>query len=227
MVQQDLDCFERIAVGRRSVRGFLPDPVPRATIERVLRIAGSAPSNCNTQPWRVHVVSGPAADAMRGALVAAADIDPAGQPEIPVAGTYQGIWRERQIDAARRLFAARGVARDDRAGRHRSLLENFRFFSAPHAAFLFMPAWGGMREAADCGMYAQTLLLALSAAGLGSIPQAALSFHPAVVRRLLGLDPEDDHRLLMGIAFGQEDGAHPTRMVKPGRAADLVHFHDQ
>lgn len=227
IIVDDLDCFERIAWARRSVRGFRPDPVPHETIARIFRIAGASPSNCNTQPWRVHVVSGGVADAMRAALVAAATADPAGDPEIPLFHRYEGVWRDRQIDAARRLFAARGISRDDHAGRHRSLMANFHFFEAPHAAFLFMPAWGGMREAADCGMYAQTLLLALTAAGLGSIPQAALSFHPGTVRRVLGLAEADDHRLLMGIAFGYEDHAHPTHDVRPERAplSDLVHFH--
>jgi nitroreductase len=42
--------------GRRSVRQFSPDPVPRALLEDALRVAASAPSGANTQPWRFVVV---------------------------------------------------------------------------------------------------------------------------------------------------------------------------
>ena len=38
---------------RRSIRGFLPTPVPREDIESILGVASRAPSGTNTQPWKV------------------------------------------------------------------------------------------------------------------------------------------------------------------------------
>src|SRR3546814_6060404 len=81
------------------------------------------------------------------------------------------------------------------------MLRNFDFFGAPHAAFLFIPAGGGLREAADCSKFAQTFMLALAAAGLGSCPQGALSSYPAAVRQALRLGSEAG-KLLLGISFG-------------------------
>ena len=46
---------------RRSVRRFLPDPVPHALIERVLETGTFAPSAHNRQPWRFAVLTTPAA----------------------------------------------------------------------------------------------------------------------------------------------------------------------
>jgi nitroreductase len=46
--------------GRRSVRRFLPDAVPRAVMERLIEAATSAPSNTNRSPWRFAVVTAPA-----------------------------------------------------------------------------------------------------------------------------------------------------------------------
>ena len=43
---------------RRSVRGFLPDEVPREVLREVFELAQWTPSNCNVQPWIPHVVSG-------------------------------------------------------------------------------------------------------------------------------------------------------------------------
>ncbi|HZQ82034.1 MAG TPA: nitroreductase family protein [Gaiellaceae bacterium] len=44
---------------RRSIRHFAPDPVPCELIEDALRVAGSAPSGANQQPWTFVVVSDP------------------------------------------------------------------------------------------------------------------------------------------------------------------------
>ncbi len=44
---------------RRSVRDFSPDPVPVALIRKCVRIAGTAPSGANIQPWRFVIVSDP------------------------------------------------------------------------------------------------------------------------------------------------------------------------
>ena len=44
---------------RKSVRAFLPKPVPKALIAQVLDVARWAPSASNRQPWRVTVVTGP------------------------------------------------------------------------------------------------------------------------------------------------------------------------
>lgn len=55
--------------GRRSVRAFRPDPVPRALIERVLEAARWAPSPHGTMPWRFVVLTTPAAKARLAAAM--------------------------------------------------------------------------------------------------------------------------------------------------------------
>jgi nitroreductase len=44
---------------RRSIRQFAPDAVPPELIENALRVAGSAPSGANQQPWTFVVVRDP------------------------------------------------------------------------------------------------------------------------------------------------------------------------
>ena len=51
------EAFQSLLQTRHSVRGFLPQPVPQAVMEQVVELASRAPSNCNTQPWKVYVVS--------------------------------------------------------------------------------------------------------------------------------------------------------------------------
>jgi nitroreductase len=211
---------------RRSVRGFLPNAAPAALLRTIFETAQLAPSNCNVQPWVVHVVSGLSAERMRAALHSAAVSGAAITPDIPLTGGYPGEYRNRQISAAKALFSATGVARDDSAARMLSYYRNFQFFDAPHAAFIFMPAWAGMREAADCGMFVQSLMLALTAHGLASCAQGSLSHHAAIVRDLLGVS--GDLKLLFGLAFGYEDAAHPANATRTLRAPidETTVFHD-
>jgi nitroreductase len=220
------DSLDMLLRARRSVRGFRPDPVPDTILERVFTSAQQAPSNCNVQPWVVHVLSGAALRRMGDLLYGAAASGQPPEPDFPLTGAYPGEYRNRQIGAAKALFVATGVARDDLPARRVSSLRNVRFFGAPHAAFILMPDWAGYREAADCGMYAQSLMLALTAHGLASCAQGALSHHPAAVKQELGI--AGDVRLLFGIAFGYEDAGHPANAARTDRApvATAVTFHD-
>ncbi len=221
------DSFDTLMRERRSVRGFLPTPVPSDILARIFSTARQAPSNCNVQPWIVHVASGASAERLRSALHARAASGAAPEPDFPLTNTsYPGEYRIRQIGAAKALFGATGVARGDIAARTESALRNFRFFDAPHAAFLFIPDWAGMREAADCGMYAQSLMLAMVAHGLASCAQGALGHHAALVREELGVP--DDMRLLFGFAFGYEDPHHPANAARTVRAelGQTTLFHD-
>ena len=211
---------------RRSVRGFLPQAVAPELLRKVFEIAQRAPSNCNVQPWHVHVVSGASCEALRSELHAAAAADTPINPDFPPGGRYPGIYRDREWDAALQLYGAQGVERGDRAGRRASFLRNYTFFGAPHALFLFLDEPFGAREAADCGMYAQTLMLAMTAHGLASCAQGSLSMYPDIVRRHLGV-PETQ-RLLFGMSFGYEDTAEPANATRVGRIAldESVRFHD-
>ena len=61
---------------RRSIRRFLPTEVPRSVIEDILRVSARAPSGTNTQPWRVHVLTGASLQSLVARIAAAHD-DPA------------------------------------------------------------------------------------------------------------------------------------------------------
>lgn len=57
--RRDLQQLHETFLRRRSVREFSDRPVPRTVIEQLLRIAGTAPSGANKQPWRFVVVTEP------------------------------------------------------------------------------------------------------------------------------------------------------------------------
>jgi len=210
---------------RRSVRGYLPCAVPEATLREVFALAQWSPSNCNIQPWVPHVVSGDRLRTLCRAMIDAAGDGLPYAPDFEARATYPGVYRERQVDAARRLYGAMGVARDDRGGREAAYRRNLDAFGAPHAVFVFLHEPFGARETTDLGMWAQTLMLLMASRGIASCAQGALGLYPPIVRRCLGLD--DTHRLMMGIAFGYEDPAVAANSTRTVRAPldDAVVFH--
>lgn len=216
--------FDTVLRARRSVRGYLPRPVPGEVLTEIFTLAASAPSNCNIQPWEVHVLAGERLRALGAAMVTAAQSG-GPRPDVPMDTGYRGIHRARQIGAAVALYSAMGIARDDHAARRDAFLRNLDAFGAPQAAFVFLPEGFGLREASDLGGYAQTLMLAMASRGVASCAQGALSLYPGLVRAHLGLG--DGPQLIMGIAFGYEDPAHPANAARTDRAIldEIVTLH--
>lgn len=207
--------FDAVLRARRSIRGYRPEPVPDAVQAEIFALAAWAPSNCNIQPWAVHVLSGERLRALGAAMTEAA-MTGRPRPDVPMDTAYRGVFRQRQIGAAVALYGAMGIARDDHLGRQTAFLRNLDAFGAPHCAFVFLPDGFGLREASDLGGYAQTLMLAMASRGVGSCAQGALSLYPDLVRGHLGL-AEGPH-LIMGISFGYADPDHPANAALTDRA---------
>jgi nitroreductase len=188
---------------RRSVRAFLPTPVPRAVQEEVFTLALRVPSNCNTQPWRAYVVSGAQKEALKQALQAEAGSGRPPNADFAWDVKFVGEHRDRQFDAAAALYGTTGIERHDRAARQRSLLRNWGFFDAPHAVFFTMQRYLGMVGAVDLGVFAQAVALLLAERGVASCFQGALGMYPDPARRMFEL-PEDVG-ILFGMSFGYAD----------------------
>jgi nitroreductase len=218
-----LKVFTDLVTERRSVRAFLPEAVAQSELESIFGLAQRAPSNCNTQPWQVAVASGQSIENLRSKILPAFS---AGEwtMDFPYDGKYQGAYKERQYKAAADLYDALGITRENKVARNEQFMKNYEFFGAPHVAFLFLPEPFGLREAADLGMYAQTLMLSIAAHGLASCPQTALSFNCDLVRQELDIDPAN--KLLFGLSFGFEDTQHAANACRTDRAelSDTVKF---
>jgi nitroreductase len=223
-MSEQAQIFDEIVRKRRSLRAFQPEPVPQATLEQIFEVAQRAPSNCNTQPWITHVASGASLQTLRDEMpkrFMAGEMS----LDFPYDGVYEGVYKDRQHGSAQALYDAAGIDRQDKVRRNEQFMRNYIFFDAPHAAFLFLPEPFGVREAADLGMYAQTLMLGMVAHGLGSCPQTALSFEADFIRETLGID--DSNKLLFGISFGVpvKDAAVNRCATDRVALADCVHFH--
>ncbi len=209
----DLDA---LFAARHSCRAFRPDPVPRAVIEQIVATARRAPSWCNAQPWQIVVTSGEETERFRAALWAQAQKG-GHAPDIPFPSGYSGVYQDRRRTCGWQLYDAVGVKKGDRAGSARQMMENFRLFGAPHCAILSSPAELGPYGAMDCGGFVTAFALAAQAAGVATIPQAAVASFAPFLHDWFGIG--DDRLILCAISFGYEDPDHPANAFRTERAA--------
>jgi len=200
---------------RRSVRGYLPEPIPDAVLKQVFELAQLAPSNCNVQPWKVYVATGALRDRLSAEMQRRVLAGEPANPDYDYRGDFVGEYRQRQVDCAVALYSQMGIERHDRPGREFAVLRNFQFFDAPCMAFIGMDRAFGTTVAIDVGMYAQNLMLALVAHGLHSCPMGTMRNYPDLVREAFDLGEET--RILFGIAFGYEDPGVPANRTRTTR----------
>ena len=205
------DLFAR----RYSCRAFRPDPVPRDVIEGIVATARRVPSWCNAQPWQVTITSGEETEAFRAAMVEEARTGRQA-PDLPFPTGYSGIYRDRRRSCGWQLYEAVGVEKGDREGSARQMMENFALFGAPHCAIVSSPAELGPYGAMDCGGFVTAFTLAAQAAGVASIPQAALASYAPFLHRWF--DIPEDRLVLCAISFGYADPDHPANAFRTERA---------
>src|SRR5262245_22362790 len=115
---------------RKSVRAFRPDPVAKHVLVEILETARAAPSNFNSQPWRVYLLTGKAKRGLGEAILQAhvansvPSFSPFPRPAPPDCAA-------RVEDFGQRLYASLGIDRADMAARARQTGRNFVFFDAP------------------------------------------------------------------------------------------------
>ena len=210
-----MDVLEAMAT-RRSMRGFLPTPIPRTTIEAILAAAARAPSGSNIQPWKVRVTMGAEKARLSAALRAAHD---AGATVAREYHYYPRQWREPYLARRRKvgwgLYALAGVARGDEAAGHAQRARNFDFFGAPVGLFFTLDRDLEQGSWLDMGMFLQNVMLAARGHGLDTCAQAAFCDHHDIVRAQLGI-PENE-ALVCGLSLGHADPAEPTNRLETER----------
>ncbi|MYR08118.1 nitroreductase [Gordonia sp. SID5947] len=216
--------LEQIMDERWTCRQFRPEPVPRADIDRLLRLAQRTPSWCNTQPWHTVVTEGEGTARLRQALLDQVDSGGAISSDIAWPPGYEGVYQERRRECGMALYETLGITREDKLGKAMQMRRNFEFFDAPHVAIITTTESLGAYGAVDCGLYIGTFLLAAQSLGLGAAPQAALASYSELLHRELDI-PADRH-VVAGISFGYADADAPVNTFRTTRAdlADAVTF---
>lgn len=190
---------------RRSVRAFLPKPVPKDLVEHIIQVASRAPSGTNTQPWKVRALAGEVKDKLCQAAVYAheyeADKYEYSYKYYPSELPEPYISRRRKIGWD--LYGLLGIKKGDREKTHKQHARNYLFFDAPVGLIFTIHKVLEQGSWLDYGMFLENVMIAARGAGLDTCPQAAwVKFHAVV---LDVLEIPDTEELVCGMALGYAD----------------------
>lgn len=186
---------------RRTVRDFSSRAVPYELIENALRVAGSAPSGANQQPWSFVVVSDPA---VKHAIRSAAEAEEKESYERRMSQEWLDAlahlgtdWRKPHIEAAPYLIAvfrqAYGIALDEATGAERRVKHYYSEESV--------------------GIAVGFLLSALHISGLATLTHTPSPMR--FLRDILDRPPNERAYVLIPVGYPAEDAKVPVIEKKP------------
>lgn len=207
IVSTQQEAVDAAITSRRSIRAFLPDPVSRDDIERILDVAARAPSGTNTQPWKVTVLTGAAKDRLAAAILAVHNDPAAASEHTEEYAYYPTEWVAPYIDRRRKvgwdLYALLGLTRDNKAGMAAQHGRNYRFFDAPVGLIFTIDRVMQQGSWLDYGMFLQNIMVAARGRGLDTCPQAAFTQYHRIIAEQLALPA--DQMVVCGMALGYAD----------------------
>ena len=213
---------------RRSIRAFLPDPIPASTIESILEAASRAPSGTNMQPWKVHVLTGDSLKQVSEAVLAAHN-DPDFVREQPYK-YYPDIFPEPYLSRRRKvgwdLYSVLGIEKGDKLKMHKQHGRNYTFFDAPVGMIFAIDTELEIGSWLDYGMFLQNIMIAARGYGLDTCPQAAFAPFQSVIKPIL--DIPDTQTVICGMALGHadEDAIENTLVSERAPLEEFVTFRD-
>ncbi|MEO5692526.1 MAG: nitroreductase [Usitatibacter sp.] len=204
---------------RRSIRAFLPTPIPRQTVEHILTLASRSASGSNIQPWKVRVIAGDKRLALSKSIHAALDHDGADAHQREW-NYYPENWREPFIGRRRKigwdLYGLMGIRKGDFEATEKQRRRNYDFFDAPVALVFTLDEDLEIGSWLDLGIYLGAVMIAARGLGLDTCPQAALANVHKVLRAELGIPPNEV--VICGMGLGYEDPSAPENKLVTERA---------
>ncbi len=201
---------------RRSARAFRSDPVPRAVVEDILRLASRAPSGTNIQPWKIHVVAGEVRARLEQEVLAHRETSPPdSSAEFQRTSKRKEPYVSRMRKLGKAMYSLLGIPKGDQDANWRQWGRNYQFFDAPVGLILTIDKDLDAMSFLDTGMFAMAIMLAAKARGLDTCAQGAWNNYWTVTRRVLGVP--DDQYVVCGISLGYADLNHPVNTLAAER----------
>jgi nitroreductase len=208
--------LEDAVKGRRSIRAFLPNPVPREILTKILKLATWAPSWGNTQPWEIVVADGAKAQELARLFEEEGKRGTAPRPDIEMPVDFPEPFKNRYMKLGKDLLTYMGIEREDKAARKQHYINMYKFFGAPAVIYLIID--GGLNVPYSCldvGSVGTTLCYAALQEGLGTIYLAASMHFPDIAKKVLSV-PEYK-KIVIGIAIGYPDLHNPASLFRSDR----------
>ena len=210
-----MDAIECIRT-RMSIRKFKPEPVSKELLLDVINIAKWSPSYKNSQPWQAVILSGHKKESLSRMLIELLENGTELSPDLPAPTSWPAAEAARIDHLFKKRAEATGVDPSDPEIVKKTKKANFSFYGAPHAIYLFQDASLSAWSLFDLGLFAQSLMLAARANGLGTVPQAFATDYAQDVKKFLSI-PETK-RLVLGLSIGYPDMESPINKFRTDRA---------
>ncbi|MBC7502438.1 MAG: nitroreductase [Herminiimonas sp.] len=203
----DQKIVDAAILSRRSIRAYLPTPVPREDIEAILQVASRAPSGTNTQPWKVYVLTGNSKINLSASILHAHNDPAIGKQHVEEYAYYPREWVSPYIDRRRKvgwdLYALLGLGRENKAGMHAQHGRNYTFFDAPVGLMFTVDRVMEQGSWLDYGMFLQNIMIAARGRGLDTCPQAAFTQFHKIIGEALQFSQSE--MLVCGMSLGYAD----------------------
>ena len=186
---------------RQSIRAFTDQEVSDELIQRLLEKSSRAASGGNLQPWKIFIINN---EMMIKFLKFQEDWT---DPETPAYDIYPENltepYKTSRYEVGAEMYSILDIDRDDKEGRFKQMLENFKFFGAPSAFFCFVDRQMGRPQWSDLGMFLQNFMLLAKEVGLDTCPQEAWAIKQESVTAFV--KAPDELMLFCGMAIGYKD----------------------
>ena len=221
--------FYAAVESRRTIRDFLPDPVPQEVLDRCLDAARLAPSSSNLQPWEFVVIRDP--QVRLAANAACLDQMPAKTAPVLIAlVTHRDTWR-RNRDEIIRIFESRGPLRKSHESYYRKIIPMV-YMTGPFGilgplkqlfsriASLFKPTPNLMSRSdirimahKSTALAAATFMLAMRSEGFDTCPMEG--FDPWRAKALLDLPRGAEVNMFLAVGRRSDKGLWWDRTLMP------------
>jgi nitroreductase len=203
--------------GRRSIRKFKAQDVPKSVMTEILDQARWSPSWGNTQPWFLYVLTGKTLAAfkemnLRQTLAGAPIVS-----DVPMLEKWPDAMKARYGQLGKVVLSVQDIKRDDQAGRDKYYASMVSVFDAPCLVLACISRDNLVEyQMLDIGLITQSICLAAYDKGLGTCLLAAAARFPAEIRKIAAIP--DDKKIVVGIALGYPDPSCPLNNFERERA---------
>lgn len=203
--------------GRRSIRKFQSQDVPKSVITEILDTARWSPSWGNTQPWFLHVLTGQTLKKFKEMNLNQTLNGAPTSPDVPMLEKWPDAMKARYGQLGKVVLSAQGIARDDKAGREQYYANMISVFDAPCLILACISRDNLVEyQMLDIGLIAQSICLIAHDKGLGTCLLAAAARFPAEIRKIAAIP--DNQKIVVGISLGYPDPAFPLNTFERERA---------
>jgi nitroreductase len=197
---------------RKSFRAFKANPVPRETIQEILKLAILAPSAINLQPWEFVVVTGEERERLSRRLIKAykekkISCGPGNVKPMPKTVTKRGA---KTLEQMTPFFEEMGVNIDQFVNEG-----SCNFYGAPVAILICLDDSFPKSRLVDIGLVLGYLLLIAHEFGIETCPIGLITAYEDEIKDILNIS--ENKMVVIGVALGYPELQSPINRFKSQR----------